>query len=103
MAHQAGIVTGLGKSEERRILIRGHDLIEELMGKITFNHLTWLMLMGRMPRPEEGCMIDVLLNVLVEHGMVSSVVSARHAKEKIRIAGVALARGIPWQLKRGLL
>lgn len=77
MADQGKIVTGLGKAEERRILVRGRDLIEELLGKISFTEMTWLMLSGRMPTPGQARMIDALLVVLVEHGMVSSVVAAR--------------------------
>ncbi|HWP57627.1 MAG TPA: citryl-CoA lyase [Candidatus Acidoferrales bacterium] len=77
MADKNKIVTGLGKAEERRILVRGRDLIEELLGKISFTEMTWLMLAGRMPTPAEARMIDALLVVLVEHGMVSSVVAAR--------------------------
>jgi citrate synthase len=77
MADQGKIVTGLGKAEERRILVRGHDLIEELLGNISFTQMTWLMLAGRVPTAEQARMIDALLVVLVEHGMVSSVVAAR--------------------------
>src|ERR671914_264368 len=77
MADKGKIVTGLGKAEERRILVRGHDLIEELLGKISFTEMTWLMLAGRKPTAAEARMIDALLVVLVEHGMVSSVVAAR--------------------------
>lgn len=77
MAEKGKIVTGLGKAEERRILVRGHDLIEEMLGKITFTEMTWLMLAGRKPTAAEARMIDALLVILVEHGMVSSVVAAR--------------------------
>lgn len=77
MADKGKIVTGLGKAEERRILVRGHDLLEELLGKITFTEMTWLLLVGKMPTPQQARMIDALLNILVEHGMVSSVVAAR--------------------------
>jgi len=77
MADKGKIVTGLGKAEERRILVRGHDLLEELLGKITFTEMTWLMLTGKTPTPQQARMIDALLNILVEHGMVSSVVAAR--------------------------
>jgi len=77
MADNGKIVTGLGKAETHRILVRGHDLLEELVGKISFTEMTWLMLMGRMPTPQETRMIDALLVVLVEHGMVSSVIAAR--------------------------
>ena len=39
--------------------------------------MTYLMLVGRFPNDGERRMTDALLTILVEHGMVSSVVSAR--------------------------
>ena len=36
MAEAAKIVTGIGKAELHRILVRGYDLNKELVGKITF-------------------------------------------------------------------
>jgi citrate synthase len=77
MANEGKIVTGLGKPELRRVLIRGHDLTKDLVGKITFSDMTYLMLVGRFPNDGERRMTDALLTILVEHGMVSSVVSAR--------------------------
>ena len=40
MAEQAKIVTGIGKAELHRILVRGYDLNKELVGKITFTDMT---------------------------------------------------------------
>ena len=77
MAGEPKIVTKLGKAESDRILVRGHDLIEELLGKITFSQMTFLMLEGRLPNPGETRMIDALLTVLVEHGLNASVIAAR--------------------------
>jgi citrate synthase len=77
MSEQAKIVTGLGKAELHRILVRGYDLTEELLGKITFSQMTCLMLLGRLPTPGETRMTDALLTILVEHGLVSSAVAAR--------------------------
>lgn len=71
------IVTGLGKPELDRVLIRGYDLTKDLVGKITFSDMTYFMLVGRFPSDGERRMTDALLTILVEHGMVSSVVSAR--------------------------
>jgi citrate synthase len=71
------IVTGLGKAELHRVLVRGYDLTEDLVGKITFTQMTYLMLAGRLPTEQEARMIDALLTILVEHGMVASVVAAR--------------------------
>ena len=77
MANETKIVTGLGKPETHRVLIRGYDLTKDLVGKITFADMTYLMLVGRFPNDGERRMTDALLTILVEHGMVSSVVSAR--------------------------
>jgi len=71
------IVTGIGKAELHRVLVRGYDLNEELVGKITFTDMTSLMLRGRLPTPNEARMLDALLVILVEHGMVSNVVAGR--------------------------
>jgi len=77
MSNQPKIVTALGKAELHRILVRGYDLTEELVGKITFSQMTFLMLMGCLPTPGQIRMTDALLTILVEHGMVSSAVAAR--------------------------
>jgi citrate synthase len=77
MSNDKKIVTGLGKPELHRVLIRGYDLTKDLVGKITFSDMTYLMLVGRFPNDGERRMTDALLTILVEHGMVSSVVSAR--------------------------
>ncbi|HXV83950.1 MAG TPA: citryl-CoA lyase [Candidatus Binatia bacterium] len=77
MDNEKKIVTGLGKPETHRVLIRGYDLTKDLVGKITFADMTYLMLVGRFPNDGERRMTDALLTILVEHGMVSSVVSAR--------------------------
>lgn len=77
MAELPKIVTGIGKAELHRVLVRGYDLTEELVGKITFTDMTSLMLRGRLPTPNEARMLDALLVILVEHGMVSNVVAGR--------------------------
>jgi len=77
MSNDKKIVTGLGKAELDRVLVRGHDLTKDLVGKITFADMTYLVLVGRFPSDGERRMTDALLTILVEHGMVSSVVSAR--------------------------
>lgn len=77
MSEQPKIVTGLGKAELHRILVRGRDLCDELIGNITFADMTYLMLVGRLPTEGERRMTDALLIILVEHGLVSSAVAAR--------------------------
>jgi hypothetical protein len=54
MAEPAKIVTGIGKAELHRILVRGYDLNKELVGKITFTDMTPLILRGRRNRVSYG-------------------------------------------------
>ena len=77
MAGQPKVVTGIGNAELHRVLVRGYDLNKELVGKITFTDMTSLILRGRLPTPNEAKMLDALLIILVEHGMVSHVIAAR--------------------------
>jgi citrate synthase len=91
---QPKIVTGIGKAELHRILVRGYDLNKELVGKITFTDMASLMLRGRLPTPKEAKMLDALLVILVEHGMVSHVIAARlvyHCAPEAIQAAVAAA------------
>jgi citrate synthase len=91
---QPKIVTGIGKAELHRILVRGYDLNKDLVGKITFTDMTSLMLRGRLPTPNEAKMLDALLVLLVEHGMVSHVIAARlvyHCAPEAIQAAVAAA------------
>ncbi|HLG71907.1 MAG TPA: citryl-CoA lyase [Chloroflexota bacterium] len=91
------IRTRLARVEKDRILVRGRDLCQDLLGNITFSDMAGLVLMGRMPNAGERRMIDAMLVVLVEHGMVSSVVSARltyaTAPESIQAAVAASLLG----------
>src|SRR5215207_9262355 len=94
MAEAAKVVTGLGKAELHRILVRGYDLNKELVGHITFTDMTSLILRGRLPTPNEAKMLDALLVILVEHGMVSHVIAARliyHCASEAMQAAVAAA------------
>ncbi len=94
MAEQPKIVTGLGKAELHRVLVCGYDLNKELVGKITFTDMTSLILRGRLPTPNEAKMLDALLIILVEHGMVSHVIAARliyHCAPEAIQAAVAAA------------
>ena len=77
MAETPKLVSSMGRAELDRIFVRGYDLNEELMGKITFAQMVYLMLVGRMPNAEEGRMIDTMLIVLVDHGMTTGALAAR--------------------------
>lgn len=77
MSDEIKIETGLGKAELHRVLVRNIDLTKDILGKLTFTQMTFLMLVGRLPSENEARMTDALLNVLVEHGMVTNIIAAR--------------------------
>ena len=97
MSDGNGARTGLGKAELHRVLVRGRDLTGELLGQVTFTDMVGLELLGELPTPERRRMLDALLVVLVEHGLVKPVVVARfvysNAPESLQAATAAALLG----------
>ena len=89
--------TKLGKAELDRVLVRGIDLNEELLGSTTYTEMVGIMLLGRRPSAGQTRMLDALLVVLVEHGLVKPVVAARfvysNAPESLQAAVAASLLG----------
>lgn len=67
----------LGKASGDHIVIRGHDLVDDLIGKHSFVDVFYLASLGRMPNGAESAMVEALLVTLVEHGLTPSAISAR--------------------------
>ena len=89
--------TRLGRAEEDRVLVRGLDLTGELLGSTSYTEMVGLILLARRPSPAETRMLDALLVVLVEHGLVKPVVAARfvysNAPESLQAAVAASLLG----------
>ena len=56
---------------------RDADLVEDLMGKKTFTEVMLMQILGRMPRPVDLRITDVVLIVLMEHGLTPSAIATR--------------------------
>jgi len=69
--------SGLGRSTAERIYVRGYDLTEELIGKVSLGDVAFLELKQRLPTPQESVMFNALLVTLVEHGLTPSTIAAR--------------------------
>lgn len=67
----------LGRSTAEHIFVRGHDLTQELIGKVSLGDFAFLELMGRLPAPKESVMFNALAVTLVEHGLTPSTIAAR--------------------------
>jgi citrate synthase len=59
------------------ITVRGHNLVDELIGKIDVADLFFLEVTGRLPTPPESKMINAMIVAIAEHGMMPSVIAAR--------------------------
>jgi citrate synthase len=60
-----------------RIVVRGHDLVEELLGKASLGDVAFLELKGRLPTKQESIVFNAVAVTLVEHGMTPSAIAAR--------------------------
>jgi len=69
--------TSICTSDEHTIVVRGHDLSKELIGKIGFVEHFFLLLNGRLPEPGEVKVLNATLVAIAEHGLVPSVQAAR--------------------------
>ncbi|MFD0668775.1 citryl-CoA lyase [Ramlibacter sp. MAHUQ-53] len=64
-------------SNEHRIVVRGANLTEELIGRISFTDYFHLLVTGRRPDAAASAVLDATLVAIAEHGLVPSVQAAR--------------------------
>jgi citrate synthase len=71
------LVSELGWSTTDSITCYGHDLPNELIGRVGAGAMGFLGLTGRVPTPAEDRVFNALLVVLIEHGQTPSAIAAR--------------------------
>src|SRR5882672_189650 len=69
--------SAISASNAGSIVVRGRDLVGELVGRIGFTDHIWLLVTGAMPTAAQRRMLDATLVAIAEHGMVPSVVASR--------------------------
>ena len=92
--------TALTKIEPNMILMRGYPL-DEIMGRLTFGESIYLLLMGEVPSPGIGKLMEAILVSFIDHGVTPpSTLAARNTAtgSRCRIRG-SLDLG-PWFLVR---
>ncbi|MFC4313242.1 citryl-CoA lyase [Steroidobacter flavus] len=77
IGRQAHRASAISTSNEAAILVRGHDLCEELVGRISFTEHVWLLVTGELPSEAQRRVLDAVLVAIAEHGLVPSVQAAR--------------------------
>lgn len=57
--------------------MRGHDLANEVMGKMSFSDLAFLLASGRTPTEGESMLFNAVLVSLAEHGLTPTALATR--------------------------
>jgi citrate synthase len=71
------IRSDLGWSTRERIVVRGKDLPNEILGTLNLGDMAFLELTGRVPNPKESRLFNAMAVTLVEHGITPSALAAR--------------------------
>ncbi|WP_417695171.1 citryl-CoA lyase [Roseibium sp.] len=69
--------TAIATSDAESVTVRGHDLCDDLIGKVDFTDYFWLLVTGTRPTANQRSMMDACLVSIAEHGLVPSVQAAR--------------------------
>lgn len=69
--------TGIGSSEADSILLLGHDLAADLLGKISFGELAYWLVANRRPTEGQRVMFEAVLVALADHGFTPTAIAAR--------------------------
>jgi len=69
--------TGIGTSDSTSIRLLGHDLAEELIGKIGFGELALWLATQQRPTPQQVRVFEAVLVSLADHGFTPTAIAAR--------------------------
>jgi citrate synthase len=69
--------TSLGASDADTITLLGHNLAEDLMGKVGFGELTLWMVTRQRPTPSQVRVFESVLVALADHGFTPTAIAAR--------------------------
>lgn len=94
---ETSIARVVSTDEEEEVIVRGHRL-SELIGKLSFSEMTFLMLQGRLPTAAQTRVLDALMVASMEHGiappsMISRCFASYGTTIQAAIGGGILAFG----------
>ncbi len=69
--------TSVSTATATAITVRGFDLCGELIGRLTFTEMFYLLLTGVRPTAEQRLLLDATLVAIAEHGLTPSVQASR--------------------------
>jgi citrate synthase len=69
--------TAISTSDQHSITVRGEDLCDDLIGRISFTDYFSLLVTGARPTRADATVLDATLVAIAEHGLVPSVQASR--------------------------
>jgi citrate synthase len=69
--------TSIGHSTPDSITVRGLDLASEVMGRMSFSDLAFLLVSGRKPTDGESLLFNAVLASLADHGLTPGALATR--------------------------
>lgn len=89
------LVTRTALSTATAVHVRGRDLVNDLVGKVSFTEMLYFLTCHRMPEAVETRVLDACLVTLMEHGLTPSAVIARLMADSVpEEPQVAIASGL---------
>jgi citrate synthase len=89
------VKTHIATSDETSITIRGHDLVNGIMGKFSFTEFMYFLICRRFPTAGETRVLDACLVTLMEHGLTPTAVVTRLIADNVPgETQVAMAAGL---------
>jgi citrate synthase len=77
MRKKRPIKSDLAWSTVDRIVVRGKDLPNEILGHLNLGDMAFFMILGRVPDRNESKLFNAMAVTLVEHGITPSAIAAR--------------------------
>jgi citrate synthase len=74
---KSAAASAISAANPATIVVRGYDLVEDLVGEISFSDYIWLLCVGARPNPIQRAILDATLVAIAEHGLVPSVQASR--------------------------
>jgi citrate synthase len=75
--HEPAFPTSIGGSTQDRITVLGHDLADDLMGKVGFGELAMWLVTQRRPAPGQVRVFEAVLVALADHGFTPTAIATR--------------------------
>jgi citrate synthase len=69
--------TRIARHTNDKIFVRDADLVNDLIGKVSFTEMMFFQITGRRASPAQVALLDAVLVTLMEHGFTPSVIATR--------------------------